>query len=197
MPAQRVALPDDTGLMYAPLRMSLAASNEMAISQRAHARPLFAFLGLAAASAVTALIGARVTQRGKLPWYRVIRKASLNPPDWVFGPVWTTLFALSTISAYRVWRASPSPQRTRALALWSAQLVLNANWSRLFFGKHRPRAAFVDLAGLLASVAGYVQQAKPVDASAAYLMAPYLGWVTFAGFLNEEVVRKNPRWLSA
>lgn len=169
----------------------------MNIDSRSPKRPLLAFLGFAAATALTALIGSRETLRGKGPWYRVIRKSRLNPPDAVFGPVWTTLFALSAISGYRVWRAAPSPARTRALGLWGVQLTLNANWSRLFFGQHRPTAALVDLGALLASLGGYAQQAAQVDKPAAYLMAPYIGWVGFAGFLNEEVIRKNPRFLAA
>jgi tryptophan-rich sensory protein len=166
-------------------------------NQRAPKRPLLALLGFAAVTTLAAALGARTTARGKLPWYRLIRKSHLNPPDWVFGPVWTTLFALTAYSGFRIWRAPPSPARSRALTLWTAQLALNANWSRLFFGQHRPTAAFVDLGALLASLGGYVQQAKRVDKPAAYLMAPYLGWVSFAGYLNEEVIRKNPRFLSA
>ena len=155
-----------------------------------------ALLGFTATTALAAWAGARVTQRGKLPWYRLIRKSALNPPDAVFGPVWTALFALTAISGFRVWRAPSSPARTRALALWTAQLALNTNWSRLFFGQHRPKAAFVDLGALLAILGGYVQQAKQVDKPAAYLMAPYLGWLSFAGYLNEEVIRKNPRFIT-
>ncbi|MEO7035994.1 MAG: TspO/MBR family protein [Polyangiaceae bacterium] len=169
----------------------------MDIDTRARQRPLLALFGFAAVTALTAVIGAKATIRGKEPWYRLIRKSRLNPPDWVFGPVWTTLFALSAVSGYRVWRTPPSPARTRALTLWTAQLALNANWSRLFFGQHRPKAAFVDLGALLTSVGGYMQQAQQVDKPAAYLMAPYLGWVRFAGYLNKEVVRKNPSFLTA
>ena len=169
----------------------------MTVQDNPRPRPLLALLGFAGVSALTAFVGTRATIRGKEPWYSLIRKSSLNPPDWVFGPVWTALFALSAYSGFRVWRAEPSPQRSRALKLWTAQLTLNANWSRLFFGQHRPQAAFVDLGALLASVAGYMQQAKQVDEPAALLMAPYLAWVSFAGFLNEEVIRKNPRFLGA
>ena len=169
----------------------------MELENRPLKRPLFAFLGFAAATALTAVIGSRATIRGKEPWYRVIRKSRLNPPDSVFGPVWTALFALTAISGYRVWRTAPSPARTRALGLWTAQLAFNANWSRLFFGQHRPTAAFVDLGALLVTLGGYTREAAQVDKPAAYMMAPYLGWVGFAGYLNEEVIRKNPRFLTA
>ena len=168
----------------------------MTIEKHSGARPVLAALGFAGATALTAYLGTRATLRGKEPWYRLIRKSPLNPPDWVFAPVWTTLFALSALSGFRVWQAEPSPERTRALELWTAQLALNANWSRLFFGKHQPTAGLVDLGALLASVGGYVQQANQVDEPAALLMVPYLAWLSFAGFLNEEVIRKTPRFLS-
>jgi len=169
----------------------------MDVETRSKRRPLLAFLGFAAATALTAVVGSRATLRGKEPWYRLIRKSRLNPPDAVFAPVWTALFVLTAISGYRVWRAAPSPARTRALGLWTAQLVLNASWSRLFFGQHRPTAAFVDLGALLFTLGGYTREAARIDRPAAYLMAPYLGWVGFAGYLNEEVIRKNPRFVTA
>jgi translocator protein len=155
-----------------------------------------ALTAIAAATVLSAVAGARATQRGK-PWYRLLRKSSLNPPDAVFGPVWTTLYSLNAWSAARVLRAEPSPARTRTLALWGAQQALNAAWSPLFFGQRRPRAALLDLGLLWATIGAYHAQARRVDRGAAALVLPYLGWVSFAALLNEEVVRKNPRWLLA
>jgi tryptophan-rich sensory protein len=94
-----------------------------------------------------------------------------------------------------VARAEPSPVRTRALALWGAQQALNAAWSPLFFGQRRPRAALIDLGLLWGTLGGYLTQARKLDGVAAALVVPYLAWVSFAGFLNRQVVRKNPRWL--
>jgi translocator protein len=152
----------------------------------------FAVIGVA--TLLTAATGARATTRGK-PWYRLLRKSSLNPPDAAFGPVWTGLYAASALSAARVYRSEPSPARTRALALWGAQQALNAAWSPLFFGQRRPRAALLDLGLLWAVLGSYALQARKVDRAAAALVLPYLAWVSFAVFLNEEVVRKNPNWL--
>jgi tryptophan-rich sensory protein len=121
----------------------------------------------------------------------MLRKPPFNPPPAVFGPVWTALYALMSWSAYRIWRQAPSPGRTRALALWATQLGLNGLWSPLFFGKHRPRTALVDLIGLAAAIAAYIKVAAKVDRAAAALMAPYLAWVGFAGVLNAEIVRRN------
>lgn len=153
---------------------------------------LLAFAGL---TALTAVLGARTTLRGKGAWYRLIRKPKLTPPDPVFGVVWTGLFALAALSGWRVWRQEPSPQRTRALALWGTQLALNANWTRLFFGRHKARAAFADLVALWATLGAYMMQTRSVDRTAANMMAPYLGWVTYAGYLNEEIVRRNRKLL--
>ena len=146
------------------------------------------------ATLLTAVTGARATMRGK-PWYRLLRKSSLNPPDAVFGPVWTGLYAANALSAARVYQAEPSPARTRALALWGAQQALNAAWSPLFFGQRRPRAALFDLGLLWGTLGTYLAQARKVDRTAAALVVPYLAWVSFAGLLNEEVIRKNPKWL--
>ncbi len=162
-------------------------------SRRPAALALVAFAGLAA---LTAYLGARVAKSGKKDFYRAITKPALTPRDEVFGLVGTGLFALTAVSGYRVWKQPPSAQRTRALALWATQLALNANWSRLFFGKHKARAAFADLVALWATLGAYMLQSRNVDRTAARMMAPYLGWVTYAGYLNEEMIRKNQRLLN-
>jgi translocator protein len=153
-------------------------------------------LAIAAATVASAAWGARATLRGK-PWYRALRKSRLTPPDAAFGPVWTVLYGLEAISAIRVGRASPSTERSRALALWATQQGLNALWSPLFFGRHRARAALADIVLLGATLEGYRRAARRVDPLAAGLVVPYLAWVGFATFLNAQVVRKNPRALSA
>lgn len=149
---------------------------------------------IAGATALSAALGARATLRGK-PWYRRLHKSPLTPPDAVFGPVWTGLYALEATSAVRVYRTPPSPERTRALVLWGAQQALNAAWSPLFFGLHRARAALVDIGLLGATLEAYRRSAREVDRPAASLVLPYLGWLGFAAFLNAEAIRRNPRSL--
>ncbi|HEU4579811.1 MAG TPA: TspO/MBR family protein [Polyangiaceae bacterium] len=153
-----------------------------------------AFAAIGLATLLTAATGVRATARGK-PWYRLLRKSSLNPPDAAFGPVWTGLYAANAISAARVYRAEPSRERSRALGLWGAQQALNAAWSPLFFAQRRPRAALVDLGLLWGALGSYLLQARKVDRAAAALVVPYLAWVSFASLLNAEVIRKNPKWL--
>lgn len=149
-------------------------------------------LGLAAILAVTAVapaLGARSSRPDR--WYRSLRKPRHTPPSWVFAPVWTALYTASAIAAYRVWRSGKSRARTRALALWGVQHALNAAWSPLFFGAHRPRAALADIGALLATSAAFLREARGVDPAASWLMAPYVGWVAYASTINAGVVTKN------
>ena len=144
-----------------------------------------------AATAVVAAVGGAITRRGRGLWYRTLRKPPYNPPAWLFAPVWTALYGLMSWSAYRIWKRPASAGRTRALQIWTGQLVLNGAWTPLFFGAHAPRAAMVDLAGLSVAIAGYIKVAAKLDRLAAALMAPYLAWVAFAGTLNAGIVRRN------
>jgi len=136
--------------------------------------------------------GARVTS-SRQPWYRRLRKPPFQPPSWVFAPVWTVLYGLMSVSAWRVWNRPAGPSRSWALALWGVQMGFNALWSPLFFGAHRPRTALVDIAALGMSLTAYTGVARKVDRGAAWMMVPYLAWVGFASALNEEIVRRNPR----
>ena len=149
---------------------------------------------VALAAIVGSTIGAAAlggTRSAQTRWYRRLKKPALTPPRAVFPVVWTTLYALQAASAYRVWRAPKSPDRTKALALWATQLGLNATWAPLFFREHSQKAALGDVAALDATLAAYVHRAAKVDRTAAWLAAPYLAWVGFATYLNEEIVRLN------
>lgn len=151
------------------------------------------FAGLVAGAAA---IGTIITAKQKKSlWYRLLSKPSFQPPDRVFGPVWTVLYGLTAVSGYRVYR-SHAETKTTALALWGTQLGLNAAWTYLFFGKHRPKAAMVDLSLLFLAVGAYAQQARQIDRPAAWMMAPYLAWLGYAGAINAETIREN-RFLSA
>ena len=145
----------------------------------------------AAATAGAAHIAARSTAGGTQRWYRRLKKPPFQPPRAAFPIAWTALYALIAVSGWRVWRKPSGPSRSLALELWGVQLGLNAAWSWLFFGKRRKRTALADLALLWGSIAGYTAAATRVDKPAAAMMAPYLGWVAFAGALNGELVRRN------
>jgi translocator protein len=153
--------------------------------------PLLGFLAAtAAAGAYGARFGPSPSHRATRLWYATRRTSRLNPPPVVFAPVWTALYALIAVAGWRVYRAPRSRARTRALALWSAQLILNAAWTPLFFGRRRPGAALVDLVAMFAATAGFSATARTVDPIASRLMYPYLGWTAFAGYLNAVVARE-------
>lgn len=122
-------------------------------------------------------------------WYAALNKPSFNPPSWVFGPVWTTLYLMMAVAAWGVWRFGN--ERKAALVAFGIQLALNAAWSPLFFGMHRPDLAFIDLVALwFAIVATIVLFLRQVT-WAGWLLAPYLAWVTFAGVLNFSIWQLN------
>ena len=154
----------------------------------------FVFAGFAAGTIVAAWFGSRYSPskgESKL-WYKGLRKPVYNPPKVVFPIVWPVLYALMAWSGYRVWRRESSPERSRALALWAAQLGTNAAWSKLFFGQQRPDLALVDVDVMRALMIAYMDSAYQVDGTAAAAFVPCLGWVTFARKLNKEIVRLNP-----
>ena len=124
-------------------------------------------------------------------WYRSLDKPSFQPPPYVFGPVWTVLYGTIAYAGYRVWKAPSSAARTRALALWGTQLVLNAAWTPLFFGARRPKAALADIVALDAAAGAFAVQAAAVDKRATAAFVPYLAWIGFASVLNGSIVAKN------
>jgi benzodiazapine receptor len=154
-----------------------------------------AALGFVAATAGVAALGTLVMRgRGnpKRVWFRALRKPSYQPPDYVFGPVWTVLYATIAYAGYRIWRAPDSKQRSVALGLWTAQLILNGAWTPLFFGARKPLIALGDMIALDAAAIAFTATATAVDKPAAALIAPYLGWLGFATALNAKIVAKNP-----
>jgi tryptophan-rich sensory protein len=126
-------------------------------------------------------------------WFRRLDKPPFQPPDAAFGPVWTVLYTSIAVSGWRVWCRPSGPERSRALALWAAQLAANAAWTPAFFGARRPKLALGVLGAQLSSAAAYAATAARVDRPAAAMVVPYLGWSGFAGVLNTEIVRRNPR----
>ena len=151
-----------------------------------------ALTGLAAGAA--ALIGTVSSPPEQMRrYYRRLDKPSFAPPAKVFGPVWGVLYPAIALSGARVLAAPASPARSAAIALWLSQMVLNAAWTPLFFGRKDARAALADIAGVLALTTAYAVAAGKVDRPAAALALPYVGWVTFAGALNQGIVDRNPR----
>lgn len=138
-------------------------------------------------------VGALATIPSIPTWYAGLAKPSFNPPNAVFGPVWTTLYVLMALAAWRVWRSGVSDRRAGpALALYAAQLGLNVAWSVIFFGLHKPGLALGEVALLLAAILATAAAFWRLDRLAGLLMAPYVAWVAFASALNFAIWRLNP-----
>jgi len=124
-------------------------------------------------------------------WYEGLNKPSWNPPAWVFGPVWTALYLMMATAAWLVWRRRGFAAQSRPLSLFLLQLALNAAWTPLFFGWHRPGIAFAEILLLWLAILATLWSFVPVNKVAAALLAPYLAWVGFAAVLNFELWRLN------
>lgn len=150
---------------------------------------------LALATAVLVCFGAAAlgswpTARGLREWYPALRKPSWNPPNAVFGPVWTLLYLAMAIAVWLVWRSGTDV--TVAVWLFALQLALNVAWSVVFFGQRNPRGALVIIVGLWLAIAATLVAFVSIDPLAGALFIPYLAWVTFASVLNGAIARLNP-----
>jgi tryptophan-rich sensory protein len=121
-------------------------------------------------------------------WYAALSKPSFNPPNWVFAPVWTTLYVMIALAGWRVWRA---PSSVSLRLLWSGQLILNFAWSPLFFGAHRIDLALIVIVPLLATILTFIALASRHDRIAALFFVPYAAWVAFATVLNASLLLLN------
>lgn len=154
---------------------------------------LLALIGFLALCLLVGAVGGLVTSSSLGSWYPELRKPSFNPPNGVFGPVWTTLYVLMAIAAWRVFRRRDAGRlRRTGLALWGVQLALNLGWSCLFFGLRSPAAALVEIPILFAAIAATAVVFWRVDRPAGLLLVPYLAWVAFATVLTFEIWRLNP-----
>lgn len=156
-----------------------------------HPRSLLA-LGLSfAASFGIAAAGAAITSGPVKTWYPTLAKPALTPPDIAFPIVWNILFALMAIAAWRVWRAAGLAQARTALALFGAQLLLNLGWSWLFFGRQQIGWAVIEIAVLWLAIAACMAAFARLDRIAAWLLLPYLLWVSFAAYLTGAILLLN------
>lgn len=146
----------------------------------------FVFLGL---SFVAASSGA-VFRPGT--WYESLRKPDWRPPNFAFPLVWSVLYLLLAIAAWRVWERATDEALRPAMTAYGIQLLLNAAWSALFFGMRRMRLALAELVLLWLSILAMMITFQPVDGFAVLLLAPYLAWVSVAGLLNWTMIRLNP-----
>jgi len=140
---------------------------------------------------LVAAAGGAVTATSVGTWYAALAKPAFNPPDWVFGPVWTALYLMMAIAAWRIWRLRAAANARAALALWALQLALNLCWSFVFFGARAIGAALAEILVLLAAIVATAVLFWRLDRPAALLFAPYIAWVAFAAVLNAAIWRLN------
>ena len=123
-------------------------------------------------------------------WYATLNKPSWNPPNWLFGPVWTTLYILMGISFALVWHTN-HPKRKEAIAVFSVQFALNLAWSFIFFNQHQLQWAFVEIMALWTMIIINIIVFYRINKAAGMLLIPYLAWVSFAAFLNYTILQLN------
>lgn len=149
------------------------------------------FLKLAIAIVVSefaGIIGSIFTVSAIPTWYATLVKPTLNPPSWIFGPVWTILYALMGIAAFLVWKKGWDRKDVRkALAVFGLQLVLNAVWSIIFFGLHSPLWALVDIILMWLAIVWTMVLFYKISKPAMWLLVPYILWVSFATYLNYSI----------
>jgi tryptophan-rich sensory protein len=152
-------------------------------------------IGVLAAFIVICLLasalGAAVTVSASGSWYDSLAKAAWNPPPGVFGPVWTVLYVMMGVAAWLVWRTGPSHARRHAMTAFGVQLTLNVLWSYLFFGFHLPLVAVIEMAALWLAIAATIAMFARLSRTAAWLLVPYILWVSYALTLNGAIVALN------
>lgn len=124
-------------------------------------------------------------------WYATLNKPSFNPPNWIFAPVWTMLYILMGIALYLIWNLPESSARNTAMIIFFIQLALNFLWSFIFFNMHQVGWALFDIAALLVMIVACIYFFAPLSKTAAWLLVPYVLWVSFATLLNYSIWTLN------
>lgn len=138
---------------------------------------------------LTGVLGGLATDIG--PWYFSLVKPSWQPPDWLFGPAWTTIYILTGIAGVRAWRLGNPRQRRIFLIALGINIALNILWSLIFFTMKRPDLALLEVVPLWLSVLWMAMLVLPYSPRSSALLLPYLLWVAFAAYLNWTIVRMN------
>jgi translocator protein len=151
-----------------------------------------AWAALAVVSVAIALgLGQIATFPNLAPWYAGLQKPGFSPPNWVFGPVWTTLYVLMAFALWRVLRSAPTPARRTAIILLYAQLLMNAAWPWMFFAAHSPALGMINIVPQFFTILATIALFAQVDRIAGICLVPLAAWVGFATALNFEIWRLN------
>ncbi|MEY3738891.1 MAG: hypothetical protein RL544_1669 [Bacteroidota bacterium] len=120
-------------------------------------------------------------------WYAALQKPSFNPPNWLFGPVWTALYIMMGVAFYLVWRTPPSAARKKALRAFLVQFALNCAWTPVFFALHQLGAALVVIVLMWTAILRTIFLFAPFSKTGSWLLVPYISWVSFATLLNAAI----------
>jgi len=140
---------------------------------------------------IAGFLGSIFTTSSINSWYNTLNKPSWNPPNWIFAPVWTTLFIFMGIASYLIWRNKRNPLSKKTLVLYFIHLIFNILWSVFFFGLKNPFMALLEIIALWIIILVLIMKFYKINKTAAYLMIPYLAWVSFATILNASIVILN------
>lgn len=156
-------------------------------ARRSIVAPIAACLSIVAAAGLGGLATSSAIGSG---WYATIEKSALNPPNAVFGPVWSFLYTLIAVAFCLVWSKAPA-ERSDYKWIFGIQIGLNLLWSLVFFGMRSPMGGFVVIIGLIVSIIAMIVSFRRYDAFAGWMMVPYLAWVSFATYLNAAIANLN------
>jgi len=148
-------------------------------------------LGFLTITFLAAAVGSTFTATSVGGWYQQLDRPEWRPPDWLFGPVWTTLYILMAVAAWLVWRRGGWGGARVPLSLWVLQLLLNVGWSAIFFGMRDPQLAFYEIIALWLAIAATAACFWRWSKLGALLLVPYLAWVSFAAALNYTIWQMN------
>jgi benzodiazapine receptor len=154
-------------------------------------RDWLALAGILAGTFAVAALGSWLTMPSIHDWYAGLAKPGFNPPDSLFGPVWSALYFVMSMAVWLAWRSAPPDRRIRVLLVYIAQLALNLFWSILFFTLHLPLLALIDCLALLAVIVLMIAVFWQFRPTAGWLLMPYALWLAFACLLNGAIIHLN------
>jgi tryptophan-rich sensory protein len=166
----------------------MSTTSDSTVSSQSSSARFLPFIVTGLATLAAAAFGSQFTPG---EWYYSLNKPPLNPPGWIFGPVWTVLYLLMAVAAGLIWSQAGWNRASGAMTLFFGQLILNAAWSPLFFGLKSPGLALVDIVLLWGAIVATMISFFRLRPLTGWLLVPYLAWVTFATYLNFMIWRLN------
>lgn len=157
-----------------------------------HRTKLFALIAFMVLCLIISAAGGAVTATSVTGWYSTLEKPAFNPPNWLFGPVWTVIYFMIALSGWRAWLKGGIANAKPAFTVYAAQLLLNLLWSFLFFGAQSPFLGLLDIVPLLVVVVINCVMFWKIDRLAGMLLVPYAIWIGFAMLLNGSIYVLNP-----